>query len=381
MDGKFMTREDLVRQMRRSELEVKTRQELIEEVLAIEERLARAQKGETQPDPVTDALREIEDRYKLITENVRLAIFRETISPGEMLLEANSSAAAMFGYDSKEEFIAASPLDLYRNEKDRLAIHERVVAEGYAIRDKVTLKKQDGTGFSASIRSVAVPNGDGKLRHCIGIVEDLTERDQAEEVRMLFGTLQGAAHALTATIEMMDCGTAREQQRIARIAIAIGKKLGLNDDEITGIGLAAVLHDIGKIYIPQEILKSNDELSDRQFSMVKDHSEVGFNILKTVESKTPGFPWPIPEIVLQHHERLDGSGYPQGLIGKEILPGARILAVADVVAAMTTDRPYRPALGFDKALEEITTNRSKLYDPDVVDACVEVLKEGRVKPD
>jgi PAS domain S-box-containing protein len=379
MDGTFMTREDLVRQMRRSELEVKTRKELIDEVLALEERLARSQGGETQSDLVSNALREIEDRYKLITESIQLAIFRETISPGSMLLEANSLAAAMFGFDSKEAFIAASPQELYENETDRQAIHDAVLADGYAIREKVALKKQDGTSFWASVHSVAVPNGDGNLQHCIGIVEDLTERDRAEEVRMLFGTLQGAAHALMATIEMMDRGTAKEQQRIARVAMAIGKKLELSEEDVTGIGLAAALHDIGKIYIPQEILKSRDQLSDWQLNVVKDHPEVGFNILKTVELKTPGFPWPIAELVLQHHERLDGSGYPQGLAGEEILPGARILAVADVVAAMTTDRPHRKAPGLEKAIEEITTNRSILYDPDVVDACLEVIKEGRIK--
>jgi PAS domain S-box-containing protein len=310
---------------------------------------------------------------------VRLAIFRETIAPGELLLEANSQAAAMFGYDSTEAFITASPLDLYNDAEDRTTIHEQVVADGYAISEKVVLKKQDGTSFWASVRSIAVPNGDGKLRHCIGIVEDLSERDTADEVRVLFGTLQGAAHALMATLEMMDRGTAREQQRIARLAIAIAKRLQLAEDEITGIGLAAALHDIGKIYIPEEIRNSNIPLKEWQRNVIRDHPEVGFNILKTVELKTPGFPWPIAEIVLQHHERLDGSGYPQGLSGEEILLGARILAVADVVAAMTSDRPYRPAPGIEKALEEIITNRRQLFDPGVVDACVDVVNEGSVK--
>ena len=374
-----MKREDLVRKMRRSELEIRTRKELIDELMALEERLAPVQGGETQPDRVTDTLCEIEGICKLITESVRLAIFRETISPGEMLLEANFPAAAMFGYDSEEELISAGPLELYRNKKDRLAIHERVVADGYAFREKVALKRQDGSSFWASVRLVAVPHGDGKFQHCIGIMEDLTERDRAEEVRMLIGTLQGAAHALMATIEMMDRGMAREQQQVARLSIAIAKKLDLGEEEVTGIGFAAALHDIGIICIPQEILKSQEPLSETQFNMVKEHPGIGFNILKTVESKTVGFPWPIVETVLQHHERLDGSGYPQGLTGEEILPGAQILTVADVVAAMTTDRPYRPAPGLERALEEITTNRSKLYDPDVVDACIEVIKEGRIK--
>jgi len=207
-------------------------------------------------------------------------------------------------------------------------------------------------------------------------VEDLSEREQAEEVQLVYGTLQGAVQALTATVEMIDNRTADEQKRMARLAIAIAKEMGLSEEEVTGIGLAGVLHDLGKIYLPKDILDSSEMLAEWQRSIMNDHPEVGFNILKTVELRTPGFPWPIAEVVLQHHERMDGSGYPGGLSGDEILLGARVLAVADVVAAMTTDRAYRGAPGLESALNEIARNRSKLYDPDVVDACLRLFEEN-----
>jgi HD-GYP domain-containing protein (c-di-GMP phosphodiesterase class II) len=199
-----------------------------------------------------------------------------------------------------------------------------------------------------------------------------------DEAQLVYGTLQGAMSALQATLEMMDHGTADEQQKIARLSIAIARELGLSREETTGIGLAAALHDIGKIYIPQGILDNPEDLTDVQMGIIQDHPEVGFNVLKTVELKIPKFPWPLAEIVLQHHERIDGSGYPQGLKGDEILLGARIIAVADVMVAMTTDRPHRKAPGLEKALMEIEESKGELYDPEVVDACLKALAEKHV---
>ena len=135
--------------------------------------------------------------------------------------------------------------------------------------------------------------------------------------------------------------------------------------------MAGDLHDIGKIYVPAEILSKPGKLSEAEYNIIKTHSQVGYDILKTIE-----FPWPIADIVLQHHERINGSGYPAGLLGKDILLEARILAVADVTEAMATHRPYRPALSIEEALEEILENKGKLYDPKVVEACLKIFEEG-----
>lgn len=149
----------------------------------------------------------------------------------------------------------------------------------------------------------------------------------------------------------------------------IGRKMGLPEEKITGLRLASLVHDIGKIHVPAEILSNPGKLTRAEFALIKAHTQGGYDVLKNVS-----FPWPIAQMVLQHHERLDGSGYPQALVGDAIIPEAKIMGVADVVEAMCSHRPYRPALGIDAALSEITTNRGKLYDPQIVDACVALFR-------
>jgi HD-GYP domain-containing protein (c-di-GMP phosphodiesterase class II) len=148
----------------------------------------------------------------------------------------------------------------------------------------------------------------------------------------------------------------------------------LPKDKIEGIRIASLVHDIGKISLPAEILNKPTKLSEMEYGLIKDHSQVGYDVLKSIE-----FSWPIAQIVLQHHERLDGSGYPQGLKGEDILLEAKIIGVADVVEAMSSHRPYRPAWGIDKALEEISKNKGILYDPKVVDACLKLFKRKEFK--
>jgi len=188
-----------------------------------------------------------------------------------------------------------------------------------------------------------------------------------EELRR---NLEDTVHALAVAIEMKDPLTAGHQRRVAKLACAIAEDMGLSDDKIEGIGIAAMVHDIGKINVPGEILSKGGPLNDIEFALIKRHAQVGYDILKEIK-----FPWPVAQIVLQHHERVDGSGYPQGLKGDDILLEARVLAVADVVDAMSSNRPYRPALGIDKAMEEIKKNKGKLYDRDVVAACLRVCSE------
>lgn len=206
---------------------------------------------------------------------------------------------------------------------------------------------------------------------------EIAERKQVKaELQQSFERLrramEGTIKAIALTVEMKDPYTAGHQRRVTQLACAIAKEMRLSEEQIEGIYMTGVIHDIGKISVPAEILTKPGQLTEIEFSLIKTHPEVGYDILKMIE-----FPWPIAKIVLQHHERMNGSGYPSGLSGEEILLEARILGVADVVEAMASHRPYRPALGIDRALEEISQNRGVFYDTEVVDACLKLFTEKR----
>ncbi|MBI4618662.1 MAG: response regulator [Desulfobacterales bacterium] len=183
---------------------------------------------------------------------------------------------------------------------------------------------------------------------------------------------EGIIQAMVMTIEIRDPYTAGHQRRVRDLSCAIAEDMGLSKESIDTIRMSSMIHDLGKIALPSEILSKPGRLTTSEFELIKTHSQIGYNILKDIE-----FPWPLAEIVLQHHERMDGSGYPQGISGEGILYEARIVAVADVVEAMSSHRPYRPALGVDKALEEISMNKNVLYDRTVVEACVKLFSDGR----
>ena len=185
-------------------------------------------------------------------------------------------------------------------------------------------------------------------------------------------SLEGTFRAMSMTLELRDPYMAGHQHRVADLAVAIAQEINLPDEKLEGLRLAGIIHDIGKIAMPSEIWAKPYRLSRNEFQLVKDHPRVGFEILKDI-----ALPWPVAHIILQHHERLDGSGYPEGLAGDAILPEARILAVADVVEAVCSLRPYRPALGLEKGLEEIRKGRGLRYDTRVVDACIRLFREGR----
>jgi HD-GYP domain-containing protein (c-di-GMP phosphodiesterase class II) len=211
------------------------------------------------------------------------------------------------------------------------------------------------------------------------LTDEITDRKQAEE--KLKDTLESLGKAVGTTIQVMvsavetrDPYTAGHQIRSAALARTIATEMGLSQEKIEGIRIAGSIHDIGKLSIPAEILSKPTKLSEIEFSLIKEHSWQGFEILKGVES-----PWPLAEIVYQHHERMDGSGYPRNLKGEEICMEARILVVADVVEAMASHRPYRPSLGIDAALNEIEKNRGTLYDKVVVDTCLKLFREKGFK--
>ena len=205
-----------------------------------------------------------------------------------------------------------------------------------------------------------------------GIVTVRARVEQRKSADRLAKALEDTIQAIATTIEARDPYTAGHQQRVSQLASAIACEMGLDDAQVTGVQRGAAIHDIGKIYIPAEILNRPGRLSDIEFALIKPHSQVGYNIVKDID-----FPWPIAAMILQHHERLDGSGYPSGLKGDAIVLEARVLAVADVVEAMMNHRPYRPALGVESAIEEIDRNSGRLFDPTVVDACIRLLRSGR----
>ncbi len=205
--------------------------------------------------------------------------------------------------------------------------------------------------------------------HLEELVEDRT-RELRESEKKLRTSLLDAITAIAATVELRDPYTAGHQRRVAHLATRIAAELKLPRERIEGLDLASGVHDIGKIRVPSEILSKPGLISGTEFSMIRQHPETAHDILKGIS-----FPWPIAEMVQQHHERLDGSGYPAGLKDGEILQEARILAVADVVEAMVTHRPYREGLGLEAAMEEITRHRGELYDPEVVDACLHLFRD------
>ncbi|MBP7342577.1 MAG: PAS domain S-box protein [Deltaproteobacteria bacterium] len=217
-----------------------------------------------------------------------------------------------------------------------------------------------------------LPDG-GIIWH--GFITDITARKEAgESLERTLASLRRAVgatiQAMTAAVEVKDPYTAGHQRRVADLARSIATEMGLSQETIDGIRMAGVVHDIGKIAVPTEILAKPTPLTPLEYSLIKEHSGLGYTLLKNVES-----PWPLAEIVYQHHERMDGSGYPRGLAGEAILPEARIMAVADVVEAMASYRPYRPALGLEKALAEIENHRGTLYDADAVDACLKLFRD------
>jgi putative nucleotidyltransferase with HDIG domain len=205
--------------------------------------------------------------------------------------------------------------------------------------------------------------------------QEIAERKSTEEkLQQSYAKLQKnldeIVNAMSLTAEKRDPYTAGHQKRTTELALAVAREMGLPEHEIKGVQMAGLIHDMGKISIPAEILSKPGKLNELEIQLIRKHPEAAYEILKKID-----FPWPVDLIVLQHHEKMDCSGYPQGLAGNDILIEARILCVADVVESIHSHRPYRPGLGIDKALEEISTNRGTLYDPDAVDACLRLFRQ------
>jgi len=318
-----------------------------------------------------EKLKESEESYRSLFENSLDGVYRTT--PGGKYLDANPALVKMLGYDSKEELLKIDiPTQLYFRKEDRPDPDER---------NKIfetQFKKKDGSLITVEINPRVIYK-EGRPAYYEGIVRDITQRKITEEKiketnRKLKKTLSDTISILASIVEVKDPYTSGHQKRVSQLATAIAIEMGLDKNKVESIRVAGQVHDIGKVNLPESILTRPGKLSEIEFDMVKTHSQLGHDMIKRIE-----FPWPIAKFVLQHHERINGSGYPNGLKGNKICLEAKILGVADVVEAMSSHRPYRPALGVDKALEEINKNKGKLYDVAVVDACNRVFKNKKFK--
>ena len=321
-------------------------------------------------------LTEANQMLKLVIDTIPVRIFWKDLNL--TFLGCNSLFARDAGRQLPTDLIGKNDYctgwreqaDLYRQDD------QEVIATG---RPKINYEEPQTSPEAKQIwlRTSKVPlrDVDGFIIGVLGTYEDITERKQADE--RLQQTLESLRKAVSTTINVMvstvearDPYTAGHQLKSADIARAIATEMGLSQEKIEGIRMAGSIHDIGKISIPAEILSKPTKLTDIEFSLIKEHARIGFEMLKDVES-----PWPLAEIVYQHHERMDGSGYPRKLKGEDICIESRILIVADVVEAMASHRPYRPGLGIDAALAEIEKNRGIFYDCDVADACLRLFRE------
>jgi PAS domain S-box-containing protein len=291
-----------------------------------------------------------------------------------MYVSINPGFTRIMGY-AEEEIIGKSSIEynIWANIEDRQRLVAGLKRDGEVINLEAAFRTKNG-GIRYGLMSASIIGLD-RIPHILSITRDITDRKRAEEE--LERTLQSLRKAFGATVQVMvaavearDPYTAGHQIRSADLARAIAMEMGLAEDESDGIRMAGSIHDIGKLSIPAEILTKPTELTEIEFSLIKEHSRRGYEMLRNVES-----PWPLAQIVYQHHERMDGSGYPRNLKGDDILIEARIMAVADVVESMASYRPYRPALGIGPALEEIEKSKGILYDHAVADACLRLFRK------
>jgi len=317
-----------------------------------------------------DALIESEDKYRSVVERANDGI--AVLQDGKIIF-VNERLAEMWG-GSVGELVDRPIIDFIHPDETPKVVDrykKRMSGEEVPPIYETIMKSKDDTDIHVELNAGVIPY-QGKNADLV-FVRDVSERKQAQTWR---NVLEGSIQAIAMTLEMRDPYTAGHQQRVTRLACAIAEELGISNDQIEGLYFAGLIHDIGKVTIPAEILSKPGRLTETEFSIIKNHPNVAYDILKKID-----FPWPVARIVRQHHEYINGSGYPQGLKGDQILIEAKILTVADVVEAMASHRPYRPALGIDTALEEIKFGRGIRFDPDVVDACVKLFETNAFRLD
>ncbi len=346
--------------------EIRLLQELADDVAYGIERL-RARIKRLQAE---EALQKSERQYHEIIKTARDAFV--SMDADGIITDWNPQAEEMFGWSREKVLGRLISQTIMPPESGKAHTkglkHYLATGEGPVLNQhiEVNARHRDGHTFPVELSIVPVHIDDTVSFNAF--IRNLS--NQAEAKRALKQSLVGTIVAVSKAIEARDAYTAGHQQRVAQLARCIAQEMGLDTDRVDGLRMGATIHDIGKIYLPAEILSKPTKLTDTEFALIKSHCQVGYDILKDIE-----FPWPIADIAHQHHERLDGTGYPQGLKGDEICLEARIVAVADVVEAISSHRPYRAALGIDVALQEIEKHRGEWYDSAAVDACVKLFRE------
>jgi PAS domain S-box-containing protein/putative nucleotidyltransferase with HDIG domain len=303
------------------------------------------------------------------------------VTDSQMLIqESNQMAATMLHMD--RESLKNRPLTLLIAEPDRPAFQASLtqVRTGGQKRDwKLRLQPRDGEPFSVFVNVRAQMDHHDEPVRLLWLVRDAREHQEEEEhlkslVSRLKSSFYGLVEAFAHAVEMKYLQTAGHQRRVAQLAVAIAREMDFSLNRLEGIKVAALLHDIGKIAIPTEILSKPGMISNLESELIKSHCQVGFDLLKDID-----FPWPVQQTILQHHERLDGSGYPAGLLAADIIPEAKILGVADVMEATIHHRPDGPAQSLDTALDDIYQQSGILYDPEVVNICLALFREKGFK--
>ncbi|KHK04496.1 HD domain-containing phosphohydrolase [Desulfovibrio sp. TomC] len=333
----------------------------------------------TEEKSTSWALTEAEEKYRSIFEHAVEGLFQMT--PAGRFVTVNGALARMLGYNAPQELTARgdAAAAVFVRPEDRQFLHAALVETGVVRAMETELARADGQHLWVSIQARAVRSSDGSVVLYEGSMEDVTQRRHSQEaLRRTLKQTRALFHqtvkSLSTTVRFRDPYTASHQDSVSRLAAAMARTLALSDDTVAGIRVAGQLHDIGKISVPVRYLCKPGRLVGLEWEFMKQHAATGYEILKDID-----FPWPVAEIVLCHHERLDGTGYPRGLDASALGIEARILAVADVLDAMASNRPYRPALGVDAALTELARHKGTAFDPDAVDAAHDVIAAGTVR--
>ncbi len=328
-------------------------------ILAIAEDLSEKRK-------VEEILQENEEFLKAMISCSPLALY--SIDLNGNLLTWNKSAEKMFGWTAKEVLGKQLPMIPKGSQNEFLTLRSKVLTDKGFVGKELIRQRKNGTQFPMSLSVAPIHDKNGKIVGIMSAAEDITNRIQAK--KKLVKAMNATIETLSNIVGTRDPYTSDHQDKVAQLSTKIAQELKLSEDRIEGIRIASLIHDVGKMGIPSEILTKPSKLTDLEFLLIKNHPQIGYDILKDID-----FTHPIAKIVLQHHERINGSGYPNQLKGDDILLEARIIGVADVVEAMMSHRPYRPALGIEEALAEIVKNKGILYDSKVANICIKLFKE------